>query len=134
MAQREFLDENQIVKFTINKESRAEIEAWAQLVLETGQTWDKQKAYCSIQDFRQINILTPHLRKYASEVNHYFKTLNLKSIHIAIILDKKQLAFILGRLFLEREIRTHGFNRQPFSSEETAILWLRQCRTESNKK
>lgn len=131
MPTQEFFEDKQIIKYTIANESRAEIEAWAEMVIETGRTWDKDKPYCVIEDFRAIKVLTPGIRGFVEKVNDYYRSLELTSANIAVLIQQNTMGSFTGRVFVERELYDHYFNRKVFTREEDAIAWLKEFLPES---
>ncbi len=127
MASQEFLEDGQIVKYTLANESRAEIEGWANMVMKSGETWDIKKPYFAIEDFRNVKVMTPNIHGFTSQVEEYFESLGLEAAYVAILLGDKSRNNFVARIFVERELQdTENFKRRVFTNEEDALSWLKQ--------
>lgn len=126
MPQREFLQHNTIVKYTLDSMKRDAIDTWSQLVLQTAEEWPHDKPYRSLQDFTEINLLTPGLKDYAKKVNKYFAEQDFSQVCIAVLLQKTPLTQI-GKRFVERDLADAKIRRRVFFDEQEAIEWLTGC-------
>ncbi len=126
MPREEFLLDGQIIKYTVENESRQEIEAWANMVIHTGNDWPKNKPYCVVMDFRNANVLTSNIRTFTEQVNDYFDELGLVGVNIAVLIKKNIVSNLAARVFIERQLPQNAFHRKTFTQETDAVTWLTQ--------
>lgn len=122
---RKWFDDNQIVVYKAFNASRKSVDAWADGIYSTYQTWDVSKPYLAVYDIAAIMTMTPYAR---ARVKGLVETAMTRGIYgrYAIVIANSTISHII-RLFVRRELdqNSRGFVRDFFSEQEDALAWLR---------
>lgn len=123
---RKWINDNKIVIYKALNASRKSVDAWADGILQTYETWDIAQPYLAIYDVATIMAMTPYTR---FRVKDLVESAQTKRIHgrYAIVISNMAVSNIM-RLFVRRELdrQNADFVREFFRTQEDAISWLKQ--------
>lgn len=125
---RHTLDHGSIVVYTFRNNRRATIDAWANRVINTSETWPDDRPYLILYDLSRT-FLSPYFRKRANDVN----TIPRPEIFgaYAVVLPDSVVGQLI-RLFVKRDLPppTYYAESEVFTAFDEAVVWLRKVREE----
>lgn len=119
------MHDDQIIVYKVSDSKRQSVDAWANGIRETYESWDNSKPYLAVYDFSVIFALSPYSRQRVKELVELAKKLEIRGAY-ALVLGNNLVSFAL-QLFVRRELdqQNRNFVRQFFDSRESAIEWLK---------
>lgn len=120
------IEDDRIILYKVSDAKRASVDAWANGIRESYESWDNSRPYLAVYDFSVIFALSPYSRERVKELVELAKKLEIKGAY-AIVLGNNLVSFAL-QLFVRRELdqQNRNFVRQFFDSREQAIEWLKE--------
>lgn len=123
---RKWVDDRKIVIYKVLNATRRSVDAWADGILETYNTWDTTQPYLAIYDMTAVLTMTPYARIRIHELVETAKSKQIKGRY-GIVITNFMISNII-RLFVRRELdrQNSDFVREFFSDQDAALEWLRQ--------
>jgi hypothetical protein len=120
---REWLDNRQLVVYTIQSLTREATDAWVEAALELFRQWPANKPILIVYDFAQSGgvALTPYIRKRAEELSVIRPDVRGR---VAVILPRS-VGTQAARIFILAKLKKSRLRRIFFTREE-GLAWVRQ--------
>lgn len=126
---REYIDDGQIAVITTQGDMRrAAIDTWADLSIDTMQTWKPERPILILQNLSHKDQgITPYSRKRAEDA---FKQIPSQPLYSAIILPNSFINRVIG-LFVGRQRMGQNQESRIFTNLEDGLAWLREKQKKS---